>query len=243
MQLSRLWLATFLCAVFVFPATAEDAGLEQARKAVRKMVPDAGADAVQPSPIPGLYQVTLPPDMFYISADGKFAMTGDILDLEKGENLTRKVRDRVRIDAVNKVGEQNMIVYGPEKSDHTITVFTDIDCGYCRKLHSEMDKYNQAGIRVRYLAYPRAGIGSKSWDKAVAVWCAKDRNKALTEAKQGKEIAMAKCDNPVAMEYQLGDRIGVRGTPAIVTETGQIIPGYVPADRLKLMLDAHTAKK
>ncbi|HID49750.1 MAG TPA: DsbC family protein [Chromatiales bacterium] len=243
MQFSRLWLATFLSAVLSFPATAADAGLEQARAALQKMVPDASADAVQPSPIPGLYQVFLPPEMFYISADGKFAVTGDILDLEKGENLTRKVRDQARIDAINNVGENNMIVFGPKTAAHTITVFTDIDCGYCRKLHSEMDNYNKAGIRVRYMAYPRAGPGSESWDKAVAAWCAKDRNKTLTLAKQGQDIPMRKCDNPVAMEYQLGDRIGVRGIPAIVTESGQIIPGYVPADRLKLMLDAHAAKK
>ncbi|MCG6886100.1 MAG: DsbC family protein [Proteobacteria bacterium] len=243
MQLSRLWLATLFSLFIIFPAAADDAGLQQARESIKKIVPDAKADAVQASPVNGLYQVTIPPEMFYISADGKYAFTGDILDLKNGTNLSRPVRDQVRVTAIDNIGEKNMIVYGPKTAAHTISVFTDIDCGYCRKLHSEMAKYNKAGIRVRYLAYPRSGIGSKSYDKAVAVWCAKDKNAALTKAKQGQDIPMNKCDNPVAMEYELGQRIGVQGTPAIVTENGKIIPGYVPAERLALILDAHTAKK
>jgi thiol:disulfide interchange protein DsbC len=243
MQLSRVWLATLISLVVTLPVAADEAGLQQARETIKKIVPQAKADAVQPTPIDGLYQVTIPPEMFYISADGKYAVTGDILDLKKGKNLSTPVRDQVRISAINNVGEQNMIVYGPKTAAHTINVFTDIDCAYCRKLHSEIDKYNKAGIRVRYLAYPRAGIGSPSYDKAVAAWCAKDKNAALTKAKKGEKIPMEKCDNPVAMEFELGQRIGVTGTPAIVTENGKLIPGYVPAAQLKLMLDAHTAQK
>ncbi len=232
-------------AVPAFAAEKTDPGLEQARAAMQKILPDLDPKAVQPSPVPGIYQVFLPPQLFYISADGRYAFDGDIIDLHTNTNLSTPVRDRLRLAAIENVGEKNMIIYGPKDAKHTITVFTDIDCGYCRKLHSEMDQYNKAGIRVRYLAYPRAGINSNSYNKAVAVWCAEDRNAAMTEAKQGKDPEPKTCDNPVAMEYELGQRLGIRGTPAIVTGRGQIIPGYVPADRLKAILDAEqvTAKK
>ena len=220
-----------------------DPGLDQARAAMKKILPKLDPQAVQPSPIPGIYQVALPPQLFYISADGRYAFDGDIIDLHTNTDVSTPVRDHLRLAAIEKVGEKNMIIYGPKNAKHTVTVFTDIDCPYCRKLHSEMAQYNQAGIRVRYLAYPRAGLHSNSYRKAVSVWCAKNRNKALTEAKQGKDPEPRTCDNPVAREYELGQRLGIRGTPAIVTETGQVIPGYVPAQRLKAILDAEQVVK
>ncbi len=216
-----------------------DADIKQAHAAVQKMIPDIPLEAIQPSPLPGLYQVMVPPQMFYISADGRYAFDGDMIDLQTGINVSNVLRDKMRITAINAQGEKSMIVYGPKKPKHTVTVFTDIDCGYCRKLHNEMAKYNKAGIQVRYLAYPRAGPGSGSYQKAVSVWCAKDKTAAMTRAKQGKEVKAKECDNPVGQQYTLAQRLGIRGTPAIVTEQGRILPGYVPADRLKAMLDGH----
>jgi thiol:disulfide interchange protein DsbC len=172
-----------------------------------------------------------------MSTNGQYVITGDMIDLKNSVNLSQAVRDEARMASIENLGEKNMIVFAPEKVKHTVTVFTDIDCGYCRKLHSEISKYNALGIKVRYLAYPRAGIGSPSYKKAVAVWCSADKKKALTEAKQGKDIKSKDCDNPVAREYQLGQALGVNGTPAIVLENGQIYPGYAPADRLIKVLD------
>ncbi len=225
------------------PVQLTDAELQKVQQTLQKVFPKLPGDAIQPSPIPGLYQILVAPRLFYVSADGKYVIDGDLINIESGENVSDTLRESLRVSAIDRMGEDAMIIYGPKKSEHTITVFTDIDCGYCRKLHSEMADYNKAGIRVRYMAYPRAGIGSESYDKAVSVWCADDPAKALTEAKQSQPIARKTCDNPVAAEFQLGQMLGVRGTPAIVTESGQIIPGYVPAERLKVMLDTQKAIK
>ena len=129
-----------------------------------------------------------------------------------------------------------MVVFSPEKYDHTVTVFTDIDCGYCRKLHNEMNGYHDNGIRVRYMFFPRAGVGSDSYQKAVSVWCADDRNEAMTQAKQGRPLPEKQCENPVREELLLGRLLGVNGTPAIFLESGEMIPGYVPPDKLKAIL-------
>jgi thiol:disulfide interchange protein DsbC len=219
-----------------------DSDIKKAHAAVQKMIPDIPLEAIQPSPLPGLFQVMVPPQMFYVSADGRYAFDGDMIDLQTGVNVSDALRGKMRAAAVNAQGEAAMIVYGPKKPQHTVTVFTDIDCGYCRKLHNEMAKYNEAGIQVRYLAFPRAGVGSGSYQKAVSVWCSKDKADAMTRAKQGQAVKAEDCENPVAKQYALAQRLGIRGTPAIVTEQGQILPGYVPADRLKMMLDGHTTQ-
>ena len=223
------------------PAMAE-ADIKQAHAAVQKMIPNIPLEAIQPSPLPGLYQVMIPPQMFYISADGRYVVDGDLIDLQSGVNVSTALRDKMRIASVNAQGEASMIIFGPKKPQHTVTVFTDIDCGYCRKLHNEMAKYTQAGIRVRYMAYPRAGVGSGSYQKAVSVWCSKDKQEAMNKAKQGQTLPAKDCDNPVAQQFELAQRIGLRGTPAIITEKGQVLPGYVPADRLKAMLDGHVMR-
>jgi thiol:disulfide interchange protein DsbC len=240
---TKLLLAATALLLFHTPVMADtDADIKEAHAAVQKMIPTVPLEAIQPSPLPGLYQVMIPPQMFYISADGRFAVDGDLIDLQSGVNVTTAVRDKMRIAAVNDQGEASMIVYGPKKPTHIVTVFTDIDCGYCRKLHSEIGQYTKAGIKVRYMAYPRAGLGSGSYQKAVAVWCSKDKNDAMTRAKRGEEVKAKDCDNPVAQQFELAQRIGLRGTPAIITEQGQVLPGYVPADRLKKMLDGHAVQ-
>jgi thiol:disulfide interchange protein DsbC len=247
MKSSRKSLAVVATLLFVnlltvSPAMSAEADKAQALAGVRKVIPDIRPEAVQPSPVPGIYQVQVPPQLFYISADGRFAFDGDIIDLNTGNNVSTTVRDKLRLAAVDAVGEDNMIIYGPKQARYTVSVFTDIDCGYCRKLHKEMPKYKQAGIRIRYLAFPRAGIGSESYKKAVAVWCADDRKQALTDAKNGKPVAMKNCPNPVAREFQLGQQLGVRGTPAIVMPSGEVIPGYVPASRLAQLLEQQQRK-
>ena len=219
---------------------AEDAARIKAMLAVK--MPDLKVTEVNKTAVPGLYEVIMPPRIFYASADAQYLFTGDMIQVNSGENVTSVQRDKVRADAIDMLGEDSMIVFAPKKVKHTITVFTDIDCGYCRKLHGEMAKYNEKGIKVRYVAFPRAGIGSPSFNKAVAVWCAKDRNKAMDKAKSGDTVPEKSCDNPVAEHYKMGEMIGVRGTPAIVLETGQMVPGYVPADRLYQGLEKQKSK-
>jgi thiol:disulfide interchange protein DsbC len=192
---------------------------------------------IKPSPLPGLYQVTAPPMVFYMSKDARYVINGDIVDLRNRKNLSAHERAAAKLAAINQISEKDMIIYKPKKVKHVVTVFTDIDCAYCRKLHSEIAQYNKLGIEIRYLAFPRAGIGSASYNKAVSVWCAKDRKKAITNAKRGLPIAIKTCDNPVAKEYKLGEELGVNGTPTLVLEDGQIFPGYAPPDRLSAALD------
>lgn len=226
-------MALFMVFVAVAPVQAD---MKKDSKVIRDMLsrqmPDLKVTAINKTPLDGLYEVIMPPRILYVSRDAKYVVSGDMLNAQTGENLTLPQRDKVRAQAVDMLGEDSMIVFAPKKVKHTITVFTDIDCGYCRKLHSEIKDYNALGIKVRYVSYPRAGIGSESYKKAVAVWCADDRHAAITRAKNGKSIKSKDCKNPVAEQYKMGEMIGIRGTPAILLESGQLVPGYVPADRL-----------
>ncbi len=211
------------------------------------IMPGVVPDEINTTPIPGVYEVALGPRIVYMSADGKYMIQGSIFDLATRENITEPRQNKAKIAAVNAVGEDNMLIYSPPEGvavKHTVNVFTDIDCGYCRKLHSEMAAYNKAGIRVRYLFYPRAGEGSDSYVKAVKVWCSDDRLKAMDIAKSGKDVeAPTTCANPVADHMALGNLVGVSGTPALVLDDGEVIPGYVPAARLSAVLDQRMSKK
>ena len=165
-------------------------------------------------------------------------MQGHLIDIEARKDLTEGKLADTRKLAIEKLGVDQMIIFKPEKSLHKVSVFTDIDCGYCRKLHSEMDQYMAEGITIQYLFFPRAGKGSDSYNKAVSVWCSDDRNTALTVAKKGETPEVKTCDNPVDTHMQLGAEFEVRGTPMIVTEKGNIFPGYVPASKLAQALAA-----
>lgn len=197
----------------------------------------AKPDSVAPATIPGLYEVVVGGQVLYLSEDGRFIVQGDILDLGSQGNLTDQRRSELRNKAITAVGDNQMISFGPPGPvKHTITVFTDIDCGYCRKMHSQMAEYNKEGIRIRYLWFPREGIGSESYDKAVSVWCAADQKAAMTKAKSGENIEKKTCDNPVQAQYELGQKLGVRGTPSLILESGEMLPGYVPPTQLAQML-------
>ncbi len=210
---------------------------ESLRRRLEKHLPGARIDEIRKTPVAGLYEVRIGPHIYYVAEGGRYLLRGHLIDLETRTDLTEAKQAKARLQALAELGEDNMIIFSPDRPKHTITVFTDIDCGYCRRLHSQIDRYLARGIRVRYLFYPRAGRGSRSYDKAVAVWCAKDRRKALTAAKQGKELEMRTCDNPVDRHMELAESFGVRGTPMIVTETGEILPGYVPPDTLARHLE------
>jgi thiol:disulfide interchange protein DsbC len=201
------------------------------RVALLKVLP-AGSklEDLRPSPIAGVYEFSQGAEISYITVDGKFFIDGNIYDMHSRENLTEAVRTHARVALIGNLPESQMIVFSPPNPKYTITVFTDVDCQYCRKLHSEIAAINKLGIRVRYLSFPRTGPNTESWHKAEVVWCAQNRNDTFTRAKLGVPLDLKQnCpNNPVAREYQLGQDIGVRGTPAIVTDSGSLIDGYLP---------------
>jgi thiol:disulfide interchange protein DsbC len=216
------------------PAKNEDLRVQLAKK-----VTGAKPEDVRPSPIPGMYEISLGTSTAYISADGKYLISGDLFEIATKTNLTEERRTVVRGKAVAAIKDSDTIVFGPSTSPkHTITVFIDVDCGYCRKLHSEIAELNKLGVRVRYTAYPRSGPGTESWAKMETVWCAKDRRDALTKAQLDEDIGTAKCGaTPVGSQYKLGGDLGVNGTPAIFTEAGDYIGGYLPPQKLVAYLE------
>ncbi len=221
-------------AVLLAPVSvADEAAI---KKTLADFMPGVVIEAVNPAEIKGLYEVVAGGNIFYTSEDGRYLMQGQLYDALAKKNITENKLADVRKAALEKVGEKNMIIFKPETSKHFVSIFTDIDCGYCRKLHSEIDQYLAQGITVRYLFFPRAGKGSDSYKKAVSVWCADDKQKALTAAKKGETLASKTCNNPVDQHMELGEAFGMSGTPMIVTEKGNVLPGYVPAAQLAKVL-------
>jgi thiol:disulfide interchange protein DsbC len=212
-------------------AKTADAAKTDIRATIAKRL-DIKLEDIKPSPVPGLYEVASAGEVGYVSEDGRFYIDGDVYDMESHANLTEDRRSAGRAALLKGVRDEDVVVFAPRDYQYTIDVFTDMDCTYCRKLHSEIQELNRLGVRVRYLMYPRAGPGSVSWKKAEAVMCSADRNDALTRAKRGEEITAKPCTNPVAKEYELGRDLGIRGTPGIFTEQGDYITGYLPAAKL-----------
>lgn len=227
-----------LCNAVCMTALAAPDTDEAIRKSLHRVLPATPPDKITASPVAGLSEVQIGPRLIYVTNDGKYLFQGSLIDLETREDISETSRKAIRIAAINGIGEENMIVFPAENSRHTITVFTDVDCGYCRKLHSEMDQYNEQGITVRYLFYPRSGINTPSYYTAVSVWCEEDRRKAITDAKLGKAVPRKDCPNPVKDEYELGQSLGIRGTPAIILDDGDLLPGYIPPEQLARALDA-----
>ena len=220
------------------PAAGADIKADDPRVALAARIPGAKPEDLRATPVPGVFELTHGTDLSYVTADAKYVFSGDLYQVnDKGEfpNLSEARRNELRLARLGTVPESEMLVFGPASSKHTITVFTDIDCPWCRKLHEQVADYNKLGIRVRYLFFPRTGPDTESWYKAEAVWCAKDRNKAMTLAKSDKPIEMQRCpEAPVARDYKLGRELGVSGTPGIILENGELVPGYLePADLLK----------
>ena len=212
--------------------TADKSTEQAVRERIAKQFPEAQISDVRATPMAGIYEVSIGGEIGYVTTDGKYLLHGDLIELGTQKNLTEERRGIYRKKLLADIGEKNMIIFRPKKVKHTVTVFTDIDCGYCRKLHQQIKGYEDEGIAVRYLFFPRAGLNSESARKADAVWCAKDRREALTRAKQGETLAAATCKTPVARHFQAGVDLGVRGTPAIIADDGRLIAGYMPPAEL-----------
>jgi thiol:disulfide interchange protein DsbC len=224
------------------PLRADPPAAPDLRAEIASKIPGTKPEDVRPSPIPGMYELARGADIAYVSSDAKYVIAGDLYDLAKNNNLTETRRRDTRMKLLADVPESEMLIFAPPPQDtkYTVTVFTDVDCGYCQKLHSQIAEYNRLGIRVRYLFYPRTGPHTESWAKAESVWCSPNRNDALTRAKRGEAITSKPCGpTPVAREYELGQNFGLRGTPAIVLANGDMLPGYLPpsllAQRVKLV--------
>jgi thiol:disulfide interchange protein DsbC len=205
-------------------------------KAFNKFIPElkVTTENIRKTPVKDIYEVTVGPRVYYISVDGRYLFDGTMLDLAKKKDLTAPQVAKARVKTVNGIGEDKMFVYKPKgETKHTITVFTDLDCPYCREMHRRVSEYNALGIKVRYLLYPRSQVNSPLFNKAIAVWCAKDRNKEFTKAKAGKPIQQKLCKNhPILEHVRVGRAMGVQGTPAIVLDNGTVLPGYVQPKEL-----------
>ncbi len=188
---------------------------------------------VQSTPVAGIFEVLRGSDILYMTRDGQYAFTGDLYQVPGRANLTEVHRREMRRKLIEAVPESRMVVFSPAQPKYTVTVFTDVDCSYCRALHRQIAEYNRLGIRVRYVFYPRTGPDTASWHKAEQVWCSADRKAALTRAKLGEALDAQTCgDTPVAQEYELGKAIGLEGTPGIVAANGTLVGGYLPPDEL-----------
>jgi thiol:disulfide interchange protein DsbC len=233
MVANRLVVLLALCATAQAAPAQQTQPKADPRAEIATHIPGARADELRASPVPGVYELTRGTDIAYVTADGKYAFTGDLYDLGSNDNLTEQHRRELRVKRIAAVPESEMLIFGPKDPKYTITVFTDVDCPYCRKLHSQIAEFNRLGVRVRYLLYPRTGPNTVAWTKAEQVWCSADRNDALTRAKLGQELKTKPCaNNPVARSYALGQEFAVQGTPAIILADGEMLPGYVPPEVL-----------
>jgi len=204
----------------------------------------AGEVQIQSSPLKGLQEAILDGNIFYLSEDGRYLIRGgDILDLqEKGKNITEERRNGIRVSAMKELKTEDMIIFKPKETKYVVNVFTDVDCFYCVKLHKDMSKYNDQGIEIRYIAFPRGGVSSPTYKAMVSVWCADDKHQAINDAKNAKPVPQKDCTNPVSKHFEFGRKLGVSGTPALLMPSGELLPGYVPAEKLVQFL-TDSAKK
>ena len=209
----------------------------RARAAIRAINPNVEIDQIASAPLPGFQEVIVGGQAVYVSDDGKYLMQGTLYDIAARKNVGEASLATVRSKLLKTIPVSDRIVFAPANPKYTVTVFTDVECGYCRKLHSQIADYNQRGIAVQYVAFPRMGLGSEDFKKMVAVWCAADPKKALTDAKNDRPVPYRNCTNPVTMQYNLGQRMGLTGTPMILTSDGAQLGGYVPPAELRGALD------
>lgn len=233
-----LFLAATPIAADVADAVAADDKLESVRKKLSGMFEQIEPEHINPSPIEGWYAVQKGSTIAYVSADGRYLLQGDLIDLDTEVNLSEASRNGSRRDLLASLDQDQLITFSPAEVKHTITVFTDVECTYCRRLHSQIDEYLALGIEVRYMLYPRYGPASQSWNTSEEIWCATDRNKALTAAKLDRKFESSACDASIVQDhYVLGQQVGLSGTPAILLADGTLISGYLPPDTLNDRLE------
>ena len=227
---------TAVLLLFAVPASAQgnSAELQKVRETVSEQFAEIDPQEIFESPIDGWYTIRKGAVIAYISADGRYLLQGDMIDLQDNSNLTEQARNDARVVMLSAVPDEDLIIFSPDKVQHSVSIFTDIDCTFCRRLHAQIDGYMDQCIEIRYFLYPRNGPTSPSWAKAENVWCADNRNEALTLAKLDKEYPTHTCDSSiVSNHYLIGQDVGLRGTPAIVLDDGTLFSGYLPPAQLK----------
>lgn len=228
-----------ICAFSVSHAEESVNVPEPVRVALKQMDPVFPPQNIQKSEISGLYEARIGPTMIYISDDGKYLMNGELFSIGTQANITREKSNYARKDFVySQIDEKDMIVYEPKgEAKYEITVFTDVTCPYCKKLHGEIEQYLSLGFRVRYVFYPREGESSDSYVKSVSIWCSDNRKNSLTKVKSGGDIPKKECNAPVKNHLKIGNFLRIPGTPAILLDNGELVPSYVPADKLASAID------
>ncbi len=217
-----------------FGVIAETDAVDRLKQALAKSMPNVKPDKISESPIDGLYEVIVGSQVVYMSVDAQYMIEGDLYNLVTKENVSENAKSVIRLAAINKLGADKMLVYKPETVKNTITVITDIDCPYCRRLHNEVPDYMKNNVEVRYIFMPLKGAADMK--KTVSVWCSDNQQQALDIAKSGGKVEEKTCDNPIKDHLKLARELGVRGTPAIVLENGELLPGYVPVAKLVAQL-------
>jgi len=237
----RIAVAALLLLGFAANAASTDAAdpkLEEVRAKISGLFPMIGPENVKASPISGWYTVQKGSILAYVSADGRYLLQGDLIDLDLQVNLSEQSRSDARRELVASLKDEDSIMFSPVDPKYSVTIFTDVDCTYCRKLHNQINEYMAQGIAVRYVLYPRNGPASRAWSTSEDVWCSQDRNGALTAAKNDRNFETSKCDaSMISKHYALGQSIGLSGTPAIVLEDGTLIGGYVPPASLSARIE------
>ena len=233
-------IATLSMATVVAHAASSQDDIDRVRAELTKMIPPAADAEIIATPADNVYRMEFQGNYAFAYVSGDYVLIGELLNTKELVNLGDVAQAEKVAKVIKDVPTSKMIVFGPEDAKRHITVFTDIDCGYCRKLHNEVTDLTDAGIQVRYLAFPRAGVGSESHKKYVSVWCNDDQQSALTTAKSGGSVPTATCSNPISETYSLGQQVGVRGTPTIIFDDGTLTPGYLPSAELirRLGIDA-----
>ncbi|MCB1670048.1 MAG: DsbC family protein [Gammaproteobacteria bacterium] len=237
-------LALLASSVMAQNPAVEDAAMQALRARLTTSLVEASRNQIQilslqPTAMADMVQVELNTgEILYTNKTGEFLFAGDMFQSGPNglTNLSSQVRQVRVAEKIAAVPQEEMIIFKPRETRATITVFTDVDCQYCRALHRDMDKLLDLGIEVHYLAYPRGGQQATSYNKMISVWCSDDRQKSLTQAKHGQNLPERDCENPVLEHYALGNQIGISGTPALVLADGRVIPGYMDSDRLAALL-------
>ena len=247
-MISRTLIQIAALAAFAFAgasalAAEDSAELEKVRQKVSAMFDMIDPEDVKISPVDGWYMIQRGSIVAYVSEDGRYLLQGDIIDLDNQVNLSEASRTEARRDLIATVADDQTIMFSPQEVKHTVTIFTDVECTYCRRLHAQIDDYMALGIEVRYLLYPRNGPSSRSWNTSEEIWCSADRANALTMAKLDRKVSAPACDaSAIQNHYAIGRDVGLNGTPAIVLDDGTLIGGYLAPEQLAAALEKGSAK-
>jgi len=222
----------------VFAAAVEASSVESIRQELSKVLPKDLSYDIKPSPLTGFHNVLIGPQVLYVTDDGRYLIDGNVFDLTTHVNVTDILKKEARVASLAKIPEADTLTFKATRSDAvTVTVFTDVDCDYCRQLHSEMANYHAKGISIRYLFFPRDGKASDAYQKMQNIWCNANPHEAMSTAMEGKPVAVAACATPIDRHIALGRLMEIRGTPAIILPSGEHVSGYLSAENLRARID------